>query len=502
MERNKMAVDVSGHFEPVREIAADRLLARPGAAEAERRRRIVLEGDRIAAVAPAAEPLHDPSGLAGPGALVMPALGNGHDHGRGLRPLAYGVADGPVEAWVPATYTMPPVDPYLVAAVALARQARSGIGAVVHCHLSRPPEALLREAEAVARAAREVGVGVGFVVPLRDRNPLVYGDDARLLAGLDPAERQAVVARWKRKLAPIEAQLALVEEIAGRFEGPHFRVQYGPVAVEWCSTALLERIAAASARTGRRVHMHLLESKYQRQWYDQAFPEGVVRHLDRIGLLTPRLALAHGVWLRPDECALLAERGVAVSVNTSSNLRLRSGLAPVADMVAAGTPIAFGLDSGALDDDEDMLRELRLAHLLHRGWGFDDALTADLLFHGACAAAPRLATGAEDCGAVEPGRPADLLVLDFDAMAADMVDGLCSETEAVLGRATARHVKGLVVAGRAVVRAGGVVGLDLAGATAELTAQARAHAGDLRALRPELLAHQERLRAFYRRATW
>jgi hypothetical protein len=78
-----------------------------------------------------------------------------------------------------------------------------------------------------------------------------------------------------------------------------------------------------------------------------------------------------------------------------------------------------------------------------------------------------------------------------------MVDGLCSETEVVLGRATARHVRGLVVAGRAVVRAGEIVGLDLAGATAELTAQARAHAEQLRALRPDLLQHQDRLRAFY-----
>jgi len=76
--------------------------------------------------------------------------------------------------------------------------------------------------------------------------------------------------------------------------------------------------------------MHLFETQAQREWADAVYPEGLVCRLDEIGFLSPRLTVAHGVWLKEDECALLAERGVTVSVNTSSNLRLRSGIAPVA----------------------------------------------------------------------------------------------------------------------------------------------------------------------------
>ena len=107
--------------------------------------------------------------------------------------------------------------------------------------------------------------------------------------------------------------------------GPMVDVHYGPIGPQWCSNALIEAVAEASARSGRRIHMHLLESARQRLWLDRRFPQGVVRYLDEIGFLSPRLAVAHGVQLREDELELLAERGVRVVSNPSANLRLRSG---------------------------------------------------------------------------------------------------------------------------------------------------------------------------------
>ncbi len=75
---------------------------------------------------------------------------------------------------------------------------------------------------------------------------------------------------------------------------------------------MLRLIGEASARTGRRVHMHLLETKYQRNWADRNFPQGIVRYLDEIGLVNERVSFAHCIYLRPDEMELIAERGATI----------------------------------------------------------------------------------------------------------------------------------------------------------------------------------------------
>src|SRR5690606_37410870 len=153
----------------------------------------------------------------------------------------------------------------------------------------------------------DVGIRIGFVVPLRDGLREGYGPGVRLP---DPPGIEAKDSRSLQRLATADEQLAAVEEIARLCESPTFQVQYGPIGVEWCSHDLLERIAQGSMESGRRVHMHLLESRYQREWSDHAYPQGMMRHLDEIGMLSPRLTIAHGTWLTADECELLASRGV------------------------------------------------------------------------------------------------------------------------------------------------------------------------------------------------
>jgi cytosine/adenosine deaminase-related metal-dependent hydrolase len=244
--------------------------------------------------------------------------------------------------------------------------------------------------------------------------------------------------------------------------------------------------------------MHLLESRTQREWADGAYPGGIVRHLDRVGLLTPRLSVAHAVWLTQDECALLAARGVTVSVNTTSNLRLRSGIAPMEAMRRAKLAVALGMDALSLDDDDDMLRELRLAWRVHRGFGFEDVLDKAALFDAVLRRGPAIVTGATDFGAIEPGAPADILLLDHAAITADAIAEVCDETDMVLARATAEHVNALVVAGRLVVAEGKLAGVDLRAAERELSDAARRHAPTLAAQRPTLEAFQDGLRRFYR----
>ncbi len=270
----------------------------------------------------------------------------------------------------------------------------------------------------MARAARDVGVRIALGIGLRDRNPLVYGDHGPVLDALDPEARAEIEARFLAPMLPLAEQLARVEAVAASVGGPMVDVQYAPNGPQWGSDALWEAVAEASARTGRRVTTHLFETRYQRDWADRTYPGGLVRRWREIGLLSPRLTLAHCVHARPDELEMIAEAGCIIAVNTSSNLALRSGIAPVAEMVRRGCRVALGLDGQAFDEDDDALRELRLLWSLHGGWGFDGEVSPRQALAMALETG-RAAIGAPEGGRIAVGAPADLLVLDRAALDED-----------------------------------------------------------------------------------
>jgi cytosine/adenosine deaminase-related metal-dependent hydrolase len=267
--------------------------------------------------------------------------------------------------------------------------------------------------------------------------------------------------------------------------------------VQWCSDGLLEAIADASARTGRRIHMHLLETRYQRAWADAAHPGGIVGHLDALGLLSPRLTLAHCVWARPDEFELLAARGVTIAVNTSSNLHLRSGIAPLAQMLKARCRVAFGLDGSALDDDDDALRELRLLHLLHVGKGFAVEMNREQLLRAAFGNGRLSVTNNDQDGAIRPGNPADILLLDWGAIDDDRLRDDIEPLTLVLVRATARHIRELIVGGRTVVKDAKVTGVDAEAARTELIGRLRAGMGDKVAIAAAIPALEQGIARHY-----
>ena len=453
--------------------------------------RLTLRDGTIAAIDPSS---HEP---AEPRLFAMPCLINAHDHARPLRSSSFGAGGKPLEIWLHYLALLPAMDPYTVAAAALGRGALGGCGiAMIHHTRVQGRTDLPTEASEIARAARDIGVRVGFAVALKDRNPLVYGPSEPVLATLPLPIRTTLATRLIKPAMSVAEQIALVDAVADAAAAPDFDVQYGPTGVQWCSPELLAAVAQASERTDRRVHMHCLETRYQRDWADRTFPDGMLPYLDGIGLLTPRLTLAHCTHARPDELDLLAARGVTIAVNTSSNLGIRSGIAPVAEMVARGCRVALGIDGLALDEDDDALREMRLLDLLHGGTGFETEVTRPeilrmALHHGRSSVTNRTADAT-----LSAGSPADLLLIDWHRVDDDRLRDDLDPLDLLFARARKEHIAGLWVEGRQIVADSRVLGIDLPGLTEDLRMRTRHALGRdadfiaaLAALGPQLQRH-------------
>jgi cytosine/adenosine deaminase-related metal-dependent hydrolase len=428
--------------------------------------------------------------------VVLPALTNAHDHARPIRTSSVGGFAKPLEIWLHRLALMAPVDPWLATVAPFARAALGGQGAVMVHHV-RPMGLtdFVTEAASIARAAADVGLRIAFGIGMRDQNPLVYGDHGAVLDALDPAIRAEVDKRYLTPMLSIREQMERVDAVAEAIGGPMVDVQYAPNGPQWGSDALWEAVAEASARTGRRVTTHLFETKYQREWADRTYPGGLVKRWKEIGLLSPRLTLAHCVWATPDELEMIAEAGCIIATNTSSNLALRSGLAPVAEMVRRGCKVALGLDGQAFDEDDDALRELRLLWSLHGGWGFDTEIAprqalAMALENG------RVAINTPAGGRLAEGQAADLLILDRAALDEDAlmpVDPL----ELMFARATRRHIRELIVAGRTVVSQGRILGVDSEAAHTELRKAIRAGIPERMGLNAALPAFEDAVKRYY-----
>ncbi len=135
--------------------------------------------------------------------------------------------------------------------------------------------------------------------------------------------------------------------------------------------------------------------------------------LEKLGFFdVPRAMIAHAVWLDGSEVDLIAERGVGVSHNPVSNMKLASGMAPIAEMLAAGVNVGLGTDGEKENNNLDMFEEMKVASLLGKLRTMDAAAmdSWDVLRMATRGGAAAIGRGAE-LGAIEVGRKADLIAV-------------------------------------------------------------------------------------------
>ena len=442
---------------------------------------LLVEGERIAAVGPAAElrRAHPRAAeIGGRGRVAIPGLVNAHHH-VGLTPFQLGARDQPLEFWFAERLAMRDVDPRLDTLFSAFEMVASGVTTVQHLH-SRAPgdqEAVVARAGAILGAYAELGMRVSYSFALRDQNRVLYAADEELLSRLPPEARGPMAAHLAGFALPLADQVGVFHALREAWAGePLAAIQIAPSNLHWLSDGALEEAARLSEETGAPMHMHLLETPYQKEYARRRTGGSAMGAIDRLGLLTPRMTIGHGTWMTPDDLALLAERGACLCHNCSSNLRLKSGRLDLNAVLAVGVPCALGIDEAGINDDRDMLQEMRLAMTLHRPPGHRaPAPTAAEVLRMATEHGARTTPFAGRIGRLAPGMLADVVLLDWGRVTRPWQDPAIPLEEVLLRRARAGAVETVLVGGTPILRDGHFVRLDRDAVLGEI---AEAMAGD------------------------
>jgi cytosine/adenosine deaminase-related metal-dependent hydrolase len=432
---------------------------------------------------------------------ITPGFVNAHHH-VGLTPLQLGSPDYPLELWFASRIALRDVDLYADTLFSAFEMIESGITTVQHLHSRAPgtPADILAAAEKVISAYRDIGMRASYSMALRDQNRLVYEADQDFVARLPEELRPAASAFFQRFTVPLSDQVAVFDELLARHgQGDRIRIQIAPANLHWLSEEALDVTGELQRRTGLPVHMHVLETPYQKAYARKRTGGSALAHLDRLGLLGPHFTIGHGVWMSDADIELAADRGVCICHNCSSNFRLKSGVAPVNRFLARGIPVAIGIDEAGINDDRDMLQEMRLVLRAHREPGIDAPHpSAAQVLRMATEGGARTTPFAGRIGRLEPGMAADLVMFDWPAVTYPYQDEGLGFVEVLVQRTKAKAVHSVMIAGEFVYRERRFTRLDrdavLAG-LAEALAQPKTPAErDRIALSQALLPH---VRRFY-----
>jgi cytosine/adenosine deaminase-related metal-dependent hydrolase len=327
----------------------------------------------------------------------------------------------------------------------------------------------------VLKAYRDIGMRVSYSFALRDQNRLVYEADEDFVKRLPPAIAPDLAAWLQQQTIPLEDHLGLFVDLWERWNAKErMRIQLAPANLHWCSDQALKALQEYASQYRVGMHMHLLETAYQKEYARRRTGTTALRYLYDLGFLGPHLTLGHGVWLTEEDVELVVKTGTMICHNASSNLRLRSGVAPLNHFLASGVRVALGLDEAGINDDRDMLQEMRLVLRLHRVPGMEDGVpTAAQVFQMATENGAQTTGFGDKIGTLEPGKAADLVVMNWRQIAEPYLDPAVAVVDAVVHRGKATGVETVLVAGEPVLREGTFTRVNKAAVLAELATSLR-----------------------------
>ena len=259
----------------------------------------------------------------------------------------------------------------------------------------------------------------------------------------------------------IDSVLPEIEEAAALAAGrDRIRIAVAPHSPYTVSPENLRRGQELADRLGLHRMIHIAETQDEVGIVRERYGTSSVRHLDALGFLDERTIGAHCVWVDDADIDILATRGVTVSHNPQSNMKIASGVAPVARMLERGALVTVATDGTCSNNDLDMFEELRTAAFLQKSSTSDPlALPAYEALRLATVNGARAMGREGELGVLREGALADLIVIDLQKPHLQPIHDVVSNL-VYCGKAA--DVETVVVDGRVVVEERRIPGLDLA----------------------------------------
>ena len=400
--------------------------------------------------------------IGSPNHIVMPGLVNDHFH-VGLTPFQMGAPDLPLEMWSLARVGIRLIDPYLDQLYGALQMIETGTTTVQAIHTA--PRGMgplsMDIADKVVGAYQTSGMRVSYAPSVADQNSMVagaHGGEEDFASGLpgDLAERYRSL--MAPSYLPVREVMPVLEEICRKYGGgQHERVQVtmAPSNVHRCSDELLVALKELTGRYSTGIHIHLQETVYQKLYGYHAWDKTPLQHLHELGFLGPEVTCGHSVWITEEDLEIMAATGTNICHNASSNLRLKSGIAPMGRILAAGIKVAIGSDEAGLNDDKDLFQEMRLVLRIHRVPGVElEPPTSHQVLQMATANGAYASWFGDRIGTLEPGKRADMALLDLRNIEQPYLDPDVSIVDALVHRGRGIDVDTVLVDGEVVLRDG------------------------------------------------
>ena len=247
-------------------------------------------------------------------------------------------------------------------------------------------------------------------------------------------------------------------------------VWFGPRTPGGVTSELYREMSEFAHQRDMGITMHLAEVEADKIFLNEKYGLSPVYYAESVGLLGPKTVLVHMVWLTQTDIDKLAATRTNVSHNPSSNSKLASGVCKVPQMLASGVNVALGCDGGPSNNDYDMIREMKLAAIIHKAVTHDPLIVpAETVLEMATINGARALGLEHEIGSLEVGKKADLVVIDLKRL---HTTPSFNPVSTLVYAATGGEVDMVVVDGQVVVEQGNLLTID----EDEVLGQAHQHA--------------------------